>query len=525
MFLTAVIAVMIAGVLGLIAKVVYAILQSESYDGDVRRISWSEFIVVFILMAAIIAPVVTSIGSSLSVAELLRYDQFVNGVETATHDDVTICRAGHAGSSSSAGRSNCSHTYVSGSYTWQEMHTRQVCTGSGKDQKCHTEVYYTTEHANIYSPYATREHSYSIDSSMGAGGSNSYKFQTIYLDADPIPYSAKKAIPDNIPRGAPADWADADKHLKANDPRPVTMMSSYDNYILASQDEVLKTYSSRIDQYKNAGLLPDPATNMMADPISGPSHSLAEKVAFLSVTVTSEDAWQQSVMRFNAAFGMKLQGDLHVVVVNSSRVQSSEAEYYVAALKAYWQSPAYAKRAIAKNAVILVIGSTGGTIDWARAQTGMPFGNEEMEQWVQDTLPGKSLDPALLFGTPKTVIKPGVEPSKFTTDDYTVTLSTPRGLVEEIMFEKAPFKRARMSCNDSNCVGYKDLVSKIEPTTGQETWMVVVSSLISLGLWVTVGMTSIVSDLLDPILARFWSPRRSRRNNKYTYDNYSRDTH
>jgi hypothetical protein len=268
------------------------------------------------------------------------------------------------------------------------------------------------------------------------------------------------------------------------------MMTSYDNYILASGDELLKTYGGQVDHYKSKGLLPDPTKNIMTNPAYGPANWLADKASFVGVTGIDEKAVQYALMQFNAALGMKLQGDLHVVFINANSVPADEAEDYTMALKAYWQGPVFEKRAIAKNAVILVIGAKNRAVDWARAQTGMPFGNEEMAQWVQDWLPGKSIDPETIFGSPRTVITPGVTPEKFGKNDVTVTLSSPRGALEEIMFEKAPFKRARMSCEDGTCVGYKDLLSKIEPTGAQKTWMVIVTSLLAMLLWWVVAATS-----------------------------------
>lgn len=502
MFFTTLIAIGVAGVLGLLVMLGFHAFASEDFYGNDRSVRWSEYAVVITLMAAVIAPSVSAIGNTLSVAQLLSYQQFVNGVETAAHDNVTICYAGHAGSDDSAGRSNCTHTYVSGHYTWTWIETVTTCTSDSKgNQSCTTSYVMHYETSAIYTPYTTREHTYSIDSSMGGAGNMSYTFPYAYLDENPTRFpQSDRAIPGDILRGAPADWTEADTRLKAGDPRAVTKISDYDNYILASNDEVLKTYGARMDEYLKAGLLPDHTANINADPITGPSRSQADKVSFVGVNVSDPNTWQRSVMRFNAALGMKLQGDLHVVLIDAAKVPSSDAVPYTQALKAYWQSDAFGKRALAKNGIILVLGvdTQKNVVDWSNASTGMPFGNETMIQYMRDELPGKALEPNLLFGTPRTVING---------DKATVTLSTPRGVVEDIVFDKATFKRARMSCNDNTCVGYKDLVSQIEPTFEQKTWMVVVTALISLALWVLVGMTNIVSDVSDSIVERFKSSR------------------
>lgn len=499
MFATALAAFGIGGLLiGLLVKGLFSVKGGEDWDGTPRRIEWSEFGVVSTVLAAIIIPSVLAVGNVLSVAEILSYQQFVNGVEVATTQQVRDCKAGHKGSSRASGLSNCTYTYVSGRYSYKEMHTREVCSGSGEDRTCHPEFYWTTEWADIYTPYATREHfAYQIDSSMGAAGELSHTFPDVTLDQHPTPHPASnRSIPADLPRGDPADWAEANARLKAGDPRAVTKVVNYDNYILASGDEVLATFGGDIELLLAEGLLPDHTANILGNPITGPSRSQADKVSFVGgLKVDDPAAWQRSVMRFNAALGMQLQGDLHVVLVDQAKVPSTRSVPYTQALKAYWQSGTFGKRALAKNGIILVLGvdTTSKTVAWADASTGMPFGNELMVQYLRDELRGEGLDPDRLFGTPRTVIKEGAA---------TVTLSSSRGVVEHAVFEQAPFKRARMSCGDDTCVGFKDLVSKIEPTFGQKTWMVVVTSLIALGLWVLVGLTSFVGEIIDTILGR-----------------------
>lgn len=524
MLFVTVIAVVIAAVLGLIVKSIFAAWLSEDSYGNRRGISKAEYVVVALVMGAIFAPLTTVVGRQLSVDNIVTYTQFVNGAETAASDNVTKCYAGHSGSSRSAGLSNCDHTYVAGSYSWQEMHTRQSCDSKGN---CTTEIYYTTEYANIYAPYATHEHKYVIESSMGAGGDMKFTFPYAYLDANPVPFSyhgRAEPIPAEILRGAPADWTEADARLKAGDPRAVTKLSDYKNYILASKDELLTTFGPRIEEYKAANLLPDHTWNINSDPITGPSRSQAEKVSFVGMSVADPTSWQQSVMRLNASLGMKLQGDLHVVLVDAAKVPMPDAVPYTQSLKAYWQSDAYGKRAIAKNGIILVLGvnASQGVIDWAEASTGMPFGNELMIQYLRDELPGKVLEPNLIFGEPKIVIKPGILPDKFSSEDYTITLTNPPGIVESILFEKAPFKRARMSCDDGTCVGYKDLLAKIEPTGFQKALIVVVTEVIALALWVLVGFTTFVDNAIATLLGydtaeqRRWKRRQNNYYNRYT---------
>jgi hypothetical protein len=498
-------AVVLAVLAGLACKFILDGRQIRSYTNQPHEIAWKEFAVVTLVMIFLFTPATLAVGKKLSVANIVTYGQFLNGVETKAVDNVTTCRAGHAGQSESAGRSNCHYSYDTGKdYHWTTQEPENYsCTGAdGKSTTCIRMV--TVHHsASIYAPYATREHHYAIESSFGFKMNETFHFPDTYLDTDPEPYG-RKSIPSNYPRGAPADWQDAKERLAAGDPRSITALDKYDNYVLASDDVTLKAYSDDIDRYKEANLLPDHTAKILSDPIGGPSQSQARKLSFVDVTVPNEADWQASLMRFNTALGMKLQGDMHVVFVDAAKVPSVEAVPYTSALKAYWQSPVFGKRALAKNGIVLVAGiSNNSNIEWAESTTGMPFGNELMEQYIRDNLPGSTFTPEGLFGAPKTVI---------TGEDAEVTLSSPRGTVEQIVFESAPFARASMGCegDDDSCVGYKDLLDTIEPTRGQKVVMLVITTFIAFILWGVVGMTSVVSDTIGGLFET-WRSTPSRR--------------
>ncbi len=526
MVTVALIAAVVALVLGLLLKWLLDRIGSKDRYHDSyyriaakKEITWREYAVVAIVLVAVLIPTVVTIGNKLGVAEVLRYEQTVNGVNTAALDTVVSCVPGHPGNDALAGRSNCAYSYVSGRYSWQEPHTFTTCTSDSKgNQSCTTTTTYTTEWADIYTPYARQEHYYSITSSMGAGGApDPYVFATAYVGDER--YLPNVAIPPTAPRGAPAEWLDAKAHIEAGDPLPVTMMTSYDNYILASKDPMLATYAAKIEDYKKAQLLPDFVANIKTNPMKGRYNLDADKVSFVGVSVPDRDAWQRAVMRYNAALGMKLQGDLVVVLVDSKLVPKDDALPYVAALKSYWTSDSFGKRALAKNAFVLVMGvDNNSTVAWAESTTGMPTGNEDTATWIRNELPGKALDPKVILGSPRTVIKPGVSPDKFTKEDVTVTLSTPRGVVEEIMFEKAPFKRARMSCNDNTCVGFKDLVTKIEPTITQKIWTGVVANLVALACWLFVAFTAVLDNAVLAVAALWKGEPAARKTRSRMYN-------
>ena len=519
-----VVAVAITLAIGLGVMWLLARSDSRSYDGWGRwtpnRITWGEYFVVGIALSAIVAPLVSVIGTNLSIGEQLQYKQWLNGVEKEVVDSVIQCNQGYASSySASTGQSNCAHSYVSGYYNWYWTETITTCTSDSKgNQSCTSTTVTHTETAPIETPYATREHSYAIESWMynGEGGQMRYSFPGAYLDTNPVPHPAsKRDIPASIPRGAPVDWQDAKNRLDAGDPRAVTKEGTYNNFILASKDDLLRTYGPRLDEYKAAGLLPDHTANITTDPVKGPSRSQADKVSFVGVNVQDENAWQKSVMRFNAALGTQLQGDLHVVLIDAAIVPWSDAVPYTQSLKAYWQSEHFGRWAIAKNAIILVMGvdKATNTVAWADATTGMPFGNETMIEFLKAYLPGTPLVPDLLFGKPVTVVD-GTKAS--------VTHPAPQGKVEHLVFEQAPFKRFSMSCEKESCIGYKDLASKIKPTTTAIVWVSIITVLISIGLWVLVGYTSFVGSGIswcrqNLLPHRYQSARSGGSNNRKEY--------
>ena len=491
-----VVAVAIALAIGLGTRWLLAHRDSRRYNGWGRwisnRITWSEYVVVGILLSTLVAPLASTVGTNLSIGEQLQYKQWLNGVERNAGDNVRQCRAGqNIPSSETAGYTNCEYYYVAEWYTYQWIDWVEDCSTDSKGKRtCTRRAVTRSKKVPVQTPYATVEHTYSIESWMydGDGGQMSYAYPGTYLDANPVPHPAsRRDIPGNIPRGAPADWQDAKNRLDAGDPRAVTKEGTYDNFILASKDDLLRTYGPKLDEYKADGLLPDHTANITTDPVKGPSRSQADKVSFVGVNVQDENAWQKSVMRFNAALGTQLQGDLHVVLIDAAIVPWSDAVPYTQSLKAYWQSEHFGRWAIAKNAIILVMGvdKATNTVAWADATTGMPFGNETMIEFLKAYLPGTPLVPDLLFGKPVTVVD-GTKAN--------VTHPAPQGKVEHYVFEQAPFKRFSMSCKKESCIGYKDLASKIKPTTTAIVWVSIITVLISIGLWVLVGYTSFVEN-------------------------------
>lgn len=491
MIITAVIAVAVVALLGLAVRYLLRFLTRRDIFLKERRVTWSEYAVITAISAVLVTPTILLWGSALSIDNKLTYQEMYNGVEVAATVSVVDCVAGHSGESYSAGQSNCSYTYVSGRYSWDETYTDTECTTNSKGElscrpvtKC-----CVTYYADIYTPYAKQELRYHLTDSLGG----SYDFTESFIAKDAQAYGSM-AIPSNIPRGAPDDWLDARRHLDAGDPRPVTRMFDYDNYILASQDELLQAYGD-VESFQGRNLLPDHTVDILRTPIYGDTRTQAKKLSFVGAKVPNEAKWQDSLMRFNAALGSKLQGDLHVVVIDSKLVGMNDSQRYLSALRAYWLGDHFGKRALSKNGVILVIGTDGKKIDWAKAATGMPFGNNVMLRTMENLLVDKPFTPEAVFGSPRTVVTPAVKEGEVKVKQKVdVTLSQPQSALEMAMFgEATKFKRPCMACEgeeDAGQVGYKNLIDKIEPSVGAKALMVVVVGAISLIGWLIVSSTS-----------------------------------
>lgn len=439
------------------------------------QISWREFIFGALAALLVAMPAVFAAGIAWSTADALRYEEFYNGVETSATVQVTDCAPGYDGGSESSGHSNCHHEYLTGeTYTFTEYYPETTCDDDGE---CTTEMKSRLATGYIYNPYAAKEYAYAITDSLGG----SYSFPYAYVK-DGEGYGGS-AIPEDIPRGDPQEWTESKTRLDEGNPRPVTRLFDYDNYILASGDDMLTPYSKDVERYKEEEILPDHTANIMAGPLYGTNASFADKVSFVGVEVANEAAWQDALMSFNAALGSKYRGDMHLVIIDASLVDSPTN--YLNALKAYWLGDDFGRRAIAKNAIIVVAGVRGDTVEWGIASTGMPFGNEVMLQGIEDFLPDTPLDPEQVIGAPRTVVTPATDDGD---DVVQVTLSESPGVLERVVLQDFPFQRACMECTEEDGeIGYADLVVSVEPETWQWSIMIVIVSILSFVWWFFAG--------------------------------------
>lgn len=424
------------------------------------EITWTEFVIAAIAILLVIAPLVSWLGTRAAISNQVTFNENWGGYEYGT-------------------KWVKQKTYRDGPHRWgyscdpYQVYVVDQPAYTDSDGNYHPEVgHYETRYHDC--PYADEEWTFTVQTTLGE-----YTIADRNLPTDPNSHRwrAWERIPDNIASGVPVFWEQAKQRVDSGDPGSVTARRQYENYILASQSTILQRYSDSIDTYKQQQLLPKLSNSVH-------SHYLADHVYQVS-TVAPGD-WQAYCRRFNAALGVELEGDLHVVIVDAKQV--SDPDNYIGALMAYWQSTTeFGHDALSQNGIVIVLGTTdGATISWARAKTGMPMGNEMMLLELQNALPGKALNPELLFGTPKATsagVAAGGKPN--------VTVQHTSGVIEQIIWGQHKFQRISMNGKDGAGSGYEYLKKELQPTLGQTIAIlfgVVLASCAAWGTCVYVGI-------------------------------------
>jgi hypothetical protein len=411
------------------------------------------------IVAAIMVAILGSSGfvaypiahSTSQATKIGGYKQTLNGSVVAADVVVTKCNK----EKEEYGGSNCRHTEPCDSYT--EWVTEYYTDGNGKRQSRQVQV---TKWYDC--PLDSHEYTYTVT----AVAYHLYSF-TI---ADHIFGSKSRHLRGNdggISRSVPVQWQRAKDNLAAGNPDPVTVPDTYENYILGSESEMLQAHSSDIKMLEKKKLLPSVVT-----PIH--DHFLANKVSFVGMDPINEARWQDSLMRFNAAFGTLKQGDMRVVALRASALPPGiSPEDYIRALKAHWQSD-FGKDAFPKNAVLLVLAvdDSGRNITWARAETGMPIGNHEMLSSLMLRLHDQPFLSETVFGTTTASVTAGGAKPK-------VTYTAGSGIVPQTVLTDFPFRRACMGCADKDEKGQQGFVDlkDLIPVSG---WAVFWTALIML---------------------------------------------
>jgi hypothetical protein len=429
-------------VLGLIAK--YWLDHTQS----VYRVTHTELGIAAAVLLLLVVPLTAWVGTKLAINSQVSYNENWGGYETGTEWQKTTCyRDGP-----------CKWSYKGDPYQYVWYTDEEECSGSGDNRKCHTVKVRHEETRYHDIPYTSEEWTFVVHTTLG-----DYVIADRNLPENPnaYRYRAWVSVPGDIPHGIPPFWTGAKQRVDAGVPGPVTARRSYDNYVLASQHTILKRFSGDIDSYAKAGLLPQLSRNPIYN------FYYADRVYFVGVKPAGD--WQAAINRFDAALGSTLQGDLHLVIVDANKIQ--DPDNYSSALLAYWLSPKFGKDALSKNGIVVVVGSKDGkSIEWARAGTGMPEGNDEMLLEIKNNLKGVSLDVPSLLGPPSI--------------DGSRHWNYSQSALAKVIWGNHPFTRVHMgSAKDKSSTGYAYLLREIEPTGWQQFWILFVTGIFGCIAW------------------------------------------
>lgn len=457
----------IASLLGLGALLFTQTLdeESDSYARKVfRGMGWTGYIV-GVLACMLLASVSSGIGVRWAKDNQLTYNEFWNGYETEANHFVQGCERDGA----------CRHEYDCDPYEVAVHHSASY------DSKGNmTSPAYTTYETHYHScPYATEEHTFSISTSL----KKDFTIAAGWFSENPRQWRGNVGLPD-VPRGDPPFWKAAKQRIESGDPGPVVITNTYKNYILASQNSILKQFSDAVDEFKAKNLLPPMVMAAQGNGIIEPY--LGTKVYFPK-RLSNEDAWRIAVNKFDAALGTNLQGDMHVVFVD----KDIDKDRYKGALNAYWTGPEMEKNGLSKNGIVLIIGTDGQTGSWVRAFTGMPGGNEGMIVELENLKNFSLSDPGAFLGQPRGVINAEKKVKEITHTE---------GTIEKIVWGPNKFTRVCMVCADADDrgTGFSYLDGQIEPTGGQVATIVLITSFLYLFVWAGIAWAQIPNLPLGP---------------------------
>lgn len=443
MFILIFLGALITVVMGGILKFFLDKKQSE------HRITNNEFGISMGIMLLLVIPLTAWIGIKVAIQNQVTFNENWNGWEVS----VEVVR---------------NRTYEDGPMRHYWIETRTVEyeeeeTYTDSDGNTRTRTVKKTKRVDFKIPYTTEEWDFVVHTTIG-----DVTIETGYLPENPNNYRYRlwTSVPESRFRettGYHPYYLTVKDRLAKNNPGPVTLRKTYDNYILASETTILARFNDSIEKYKKAGTLPK-----ISHQISG--YYDADRVYFVG-NVNATGDWRNASRRFNSALGQTLQGDLHLVIVNADNVL--DRDNYGGALVAYWQSPEFGKNALSKNGIVVIIGAKDGKVAWANAYTGMPMGNEQLMLEIRNSLPGTAVDAEAILGSAYARLAGG----------GTVTVHNTQGALEKLIWGTNKFKRVHMTDKNGNGVGYGYLLTELEPTTGQQCWILVVVFIFSGIAW------------------------------------------
>lgn len=414
----------------------YGSIRSQTVSGPgPYSVSRVEFIITLLVIGLVVIPVTGMVGEKLAVAQQIDgFHEFWNGSIIETGFTPNTCTE----------NGDCDHTFECHGH-WVTVTTTSIDSEGRPTTESHL------EYESDQCPYATVEYDYWIRTNIH---DEPIVIDDDVFDANPVVWDPGEGqgIPGDVQRGPGALWVSYRDAIAAGDAPPATRVNDYSNFVLATRNDLLKEFSDSISEYRKANLLPSHtvAVPESDDPTIGVT---ATKVQFVG-GVPGAREWNDALARFNAQLGATKQGDMHLVVVRADKID--DPDDYISALTAYWQSNKFGKWGIAKNVIAVAVGVSddGKKVEWARARTGMPLGNEEMLEAIALRLDGKPFTVDSLFGTTRVSIVNG-EP-KYETEA--------KALIPKTVLDDFPFKRASMSGKDKgdNGDGFVYLGDEVE---------------------------------------------------------------
>lgn len=408
-----------------------------------------------LLMGAIVIcginPAVYNAGKNIYQNQTSKFNEYWNGFETAAYANETTC----------VKDGSCRNTYQCDPYLVTVMHTTTVPDGKGGTT---TQSYPVVETHYHDCPYSTQETSYYVDSTI-----ETFTIARSVMTGEPF-RAYERSIPGGR-QGAPQAWVEAKNRVDAGKPGPVTVVKPYKNYILASQDEFFEKYSDQVDSLKEKNLLPTPANGTYLSYYADKAY----RVGDVNLAPDAFIKFKTDLAYLNGAMGDDLQGDLHVVFV-ASDVETGKDDY-LNALMAYWQSEELERNALSKNAVVVVLGISedGKKVDWAKAETGMPIGNEALFTAIASKMKDAPVDENLL-GRPSYNISTG-------------EIVHSKGLLETVLWGESGFERVSMTANEEgdNGTGFEYLLAGMNPEGWALFFIGFVNVLLGAGLMILVS--------------------------------------
>ncbi len=430
---TALIAILISIAIGSAAYYVTRQLKTE------LQISLRELILGTIISVTVLL-LFSPLTERLIINNRTKYYEFWNGYETAAIDSQTKCERD----------GQCTYTYNCDAYWATETYYTYDEDGNSESHTRIVRKYHKCPHVQV-------EHRYSIQTTLGTT-----KIDGTYADQDRKPWRNGESDVHAVPLGAPEFWKQAKARIEAGRNGGVTEVHTYKNFLLASDQTILKSYSDDVEYYKSKNLLPDHTRNYK-DPIY--LYYLADKFRPVQLAVNTVE-WNEYLNRLNGYLGKELQGDVHMVAVNAETIDSRDR--YSQSVFAYWKSDAFGKRALSKNTIGIVVGVESGIVKWARATSGMPVGNEALLLDIQNQLVDNEFNPDKVIGIPRGTGK------QFSPGD---------GTLAQVLWGKNKFVRPCMECIEENQDGYRYLRVDISISGSQRFWIIFFGTIISIVIW------------------------------------------